>query len=74
MSAQIDVLTAGYVGDRVASTSAVIRDGALVAVVDPGMVSDRVKILGPLNELGLEPALIVPVHGAPFTPSSATPR
>lgn len=61
MSAQIDVLTPGYVGDRVASTCAVIRDGGLVAIVDPGMVSDRVKILGPLNELGIAPEQVTDV-------------
>ena len=61
MSARVDVLTAGYVGERVASTCVLIRDGDLVAIVDPGMVSDRVKILGPLNELGLEPEQVTDV-------------
>ena len=61
MSAQVDVLTAGYAGDRVASTCVLIRDGDLVAVVDPGMVSDRVKILGPLDELGVAPEQITDV-------------
>jgi glyoxylase-like metal-dependent hydrolase (beta-lactamase superfamily II) len=61
MSARVDVLTAGYVGERVASTCVLIRDGDLVAVVDPGMVSDRVKILGPLNELGVAPEQVTDV-------------
>ena len=55
MSAQLDVLTEGYVGDRVAGTVVLIRDGDLVAVVDPGMVADRLRILGPLDELGIAP-------------------
>jgi glyoxylase-like metal-dependent hydrolase (beta-lactamase superfamily II) len=55
MSARLDVLTAGYVGDRVASTVALIRDGDLVAVVDPGMVADRRRILEPLADLGVTP-------------------
>lgn len=55
MSAQLDVLTVGYVGDRVAGTVTLVRDGDLVAVVDPGMVADRLLILGPLSDLGVRP-------------------
>jgi glyoxylase-like metal-dependent hydrolase (beta-lactamase superfamily II) len=55
MAATVHVLTAGYVGDRVASTVTLIRDGDLIAVVDPGMVADRTLILGPIGELGLLP-------------------
>ena len=61
MSARVDVLTAGYIGERVASTCVLVRDGDLVAVVDPGMVSDRVKILGPLHEQGVEPEQVTDV-------------
>ena len=61
MTARLDVLTAGYVGDRVASTVALIRDGDLVAVVDPGMVADRSQILQPLAELGVEPDQVTDV-------------
>jgi glyoxylase-like metal-dependent hydrolase (beta-lactamase superfamily II) len=53
MSAQITVLTDGYVGDRVASTVTLIRDGDVVIVVDPGMVSSRAKILHPLATAGV---------------------
>jgi glyoxylase-like metal-dependent hydrolase (beta-lactamase superfamily II) len=53
MSALVDVLVAGYVGDRVASTVTLIRDGDTIAVVDPGMVSHRDAILGPLAAAGL---------------------
>jgi glyoxylase-like metal-dependent hydrolase (beta-lactamase superfamily II) len=61
MSAQLDVLTEGYIGDRVAGTVALIRDGDLVAVVDPGMVADRLRILGPLDELGVTPDAVTDV-------------
>jgi glyoxylase-like metal-dependent hydrolase (beta-lactamase superfamily II) len=54
MAAQVDVLTAGYVGDRVASTVTLIRDGAAVIVVDPGMVASRGAILDPLTALGVQ--------------------
>jgi glyoxylase-like metal-dependent hydrolase (beta-lactamase superfamily II) len=55
VAATVRVLTAGYVGDRVASTVTLVRDGDLIAVVDPGMVADRALILGPIGELGLRP-------------------
>jgi glyoxylase-like metal-dependent hydrolase (beta-lactamase superfamily II) len=55
VTATVHVLTNGYVGDRVASTVTLIRDGDLIAVVDPGMVADRAHILDPIVELGLRP-------------------
>lgn len=54
MAAQVDVLTNGYADDRVASTVTLIRDGAAVIVVDPGMVAGRAAILDPLAALGVE--------------------
>src|SRR5262249_23284754 len=59
--AQIDVLTVGYVGDRVAGTVVAVRDGALVAVIDPGMVANRSLILDPLSRLGLSPEQVTDV-------------
>jgi glyoxylase-like metal-dependent hydrolase (beta-lactamase superfamily II) len=56
MTARLDVLTAGYAADRVASTVVLIRDADAVIVVDPGMVASRQRILGPLAELGVDPA------------------
>ncbi len=53
MAAQVDVLTNGYAGERVASTVTLIRDGAAVIVVDPGMVASRAAILDPLAALGV---------------------
>jgi glyoxylase-like metal-dependent hydrolase (beta-lactamase superfamily II) len=54
VTAQVDVLTDGYAGDRVASTVTLIRDGGAVIVVDPGMVASRSAILDPLETLGVQ--------------------
>jgi glyoxylase-like metal-dependent hydrolase (beta-lactamase superfamily II) len=53
MPAQLDVLTIGYATDRVAGTVVAVRDAGLVAVIDPGMVADRGRILDPLAALGV---------------------
>jgi glyoxylase-like metal-dependent hydrolase (beta-lactamase superfamily II) len=55
MPARLNVLCSGYVGDRVASTVVLIRDGDAVVVVDPGMVASRAEILGPLAALDVRP-------------------
>jgi glyoxylase-like metal-dependent hydrolase (beta-lactamase superfamily II) len=55
VAATVQILTTGYVGDRVASTVTLIRDGDLIAVVDPGMVADRALILDPIVAAGLSP-------------------
>ena len=55
MFAILDVLTVGYADERVAGTVCLVRDGAAVIVVDPGMVSSRAKILDPLSALGIAP-------------------
>jgi glyoxylase-like metal-dependent hydrolase (beta-lactamase superfamily II) len=52
-SAAFDVLTAGYVAERVASTVAYVADGDLRLVIDPGMVADRRLILDPLTAAGV---------------------
>lgn len=59
--AKVDVLFEGYVGSRVAGTVSLVRDGDVVAVVDPGMVPDRSAILEPLAALGFEPAAVTDV-------------
>ena len=51
----VHVLHAGYAGDRVGSTVSLVRDGAAIIVVDPGMVADRARILEPLKALGVAP-------------------
>ncbi|GAA2338703.1 MBL fold metallo-hydrolase [Dactylosporangium salmoneum] len=60
-TATFDLLHAGYVGDTVASTVALVRDGDVVLVTDPGMVRDRELILGPLRELGVAPEAVTDV-------------
>lgn len=54
MTAVVDVLTIGYVGDRVAGTVVLVRENDVVIVVDPGMVASRDAILAPLHGLGVE--------------------
>ena len=54
-TATIHVLTAGYYGHGVASTVGLVRDGVVMVVVDPGMVSDRSLILDLLSALGILP-------------------
>lgn len=61
MAAELNVLTAGYVGQRVASTVVLVRDGDVTAVVDPGMVASRDRILAPLAELGVAPEAVTDV-------------
>jgi glyoxylase-like metal-dependent hydrolase (beta-lactamase superfamily II) len=61
MPAFVHVLTDGYAHERVASTVTLIREGDLIAVVDPGMVAHRRLILDPLAELGLRPEQVTDV-------------
>ena len=55
MSAQLDVLSVGYAADRVAGTVVLVRDDDHIVVIDPGMVADRSRILGPLADRGVAP-------------------
>lgn len=55
MAATAEVLTTGYVGDRVAGTVVLVREGPAVIVVDPGMVASRSLILDALGARGLSP-------------------
>ena len=59
--ATVNVLFVGYASDRVAGTVSCVRDGDMVAIVDPGMVPHRSAILDPLQALGLEPAQVTDV-------------
>ncbi|MGA8604476.1 MAG: MBL fold metallo-hydrolase [Thermoplasmata archaeon] len=59
--ATVEVLFRGYAGPRVASTVSYVREGALRAIVDPGMVPSRASILGPLRGLGVPPEKITDV-------------
>lgn len=57
----VDLLHAGYAGDRVASSVVLVRDGEVRIVVDPGMVADRSRILDPLGALGVAPESVTHV-------------
>ena len=61
MAAAFHLLTAGYVGERVASTVSVVVDDDQIVVIDPGMVADQSAILGPLKELGIAPVDVTDV-------------
>ena len=54
-SARVDVLLEGSLGPNVRSTCSLIRDGTLLAVVDPGLAPSQASILGPLRALGVAP-------------------
>jgi len=63
-TARLDVLVSGYLGrddHRVGSTVSLVRDGDVVVVVDPGLVSSPRAILDPLAALGIEPAAVTDV-------------
>ena len=60
-SAEVHILFNGYVGERVASTVAFVRDGDIRVIIDPGMVPSPAAILEPLAALGESPAAITDV-------------
>ncbi|TMG34105.1 MAG: MBL fold metallo-hydrolase [Chloroflexi bacterium] len=47
--------------DGVASTVSLVRDGAAVIVIDPGMVRDRWEILDALSSSGVDPTAVTDV-------------
>jgi glyoxylase-like metal-dependent hydrolase (beta-lactamase superfamily II) len=53
MTATVDIVTVGYVNDRVASTIVLVRENDVVIVVDPGMVARRDLIVDRLHALGV---------------------
>jgi glyoxylase-like metal-dependent hydrolase (beta-lactamase superfamily II) len=53
-TARVDVLLAGSPGPNVVSTCTLLRDGEIVAVVDPGLAPSQGAILEPLREFGLD--------------------
>jgi len=60
-SAEVHILFNGYVGERVASTVAFVRDGDIRVIIDPGMVPGPAAIFEPLAALGESPAAITDV-------------
>lgn len=61
MTASLEILVSGYLGERVASSVTLVREGDVVVVVDPGMVADRRQILDPLERLGVDPVSVTDV-------------
>ena len=57
----VQLLHAGYTGDRVGSSIVLVRDGDATIIVDPGMVARRTLILDPLAELGVAPESVTHV-------------
>ncbi|MFZ0626096.1 MAG: MBL fold metallo-hydrolase [Acidimicrobiia bacterium] len=53
--AKFHLLTAGYGGDRVASTVSLVESGTSLVVIDPGMVASTDVILDPIRALGHGP-------------------
>src|SRR5260370_6771708 len=65
-SASVHVLLAGYAredadGEHVGSTITLIRDGAAVIVVDPGLVPSRDALLAAVEHHGVGPAEVTDV-------------
>lgn len=74
-NARVDILLVGSPGPETASTCSLVREDEVVVVIDPGLSPSQAAILAPLSALGIALAdRIVSAHGAPFTPSAATPR
>jgi glyoxylase-like metal-dependent hydrolase (beta-lactamase superfamily II) len=59
--ATVDVLHAGYTGERVGSSVVLVRDGDATIVVDPGLVRTRSLILDPLRGHGVAPEAVTHV-------------
>jgi glyoxylase-like metal-dependent hydrolase (beta-lactamase superfamily II) len=59
--ATVDVLHAGYTGERVGSSVVLVSDGDATIVVDPGLVRARSLILEPLAALGVAPEAVTHV-------------
>lgn len=60
-TARVDVLQAGSLSPGVRSTCTLVRDGALVAVIDPGLAPSAAALLDPLRALGVEPEAVTAV-------------
>jgi glyoxylase-like metal-dependent hydrolase (beta-lactamase superfamily II) len=60
-TAGVDVLLEGSVEPGVVSTCTLLRDGPVLAIVDPGMARRQADILEPLAALGIGPEAITDV-------------
>ncbi len=60
-NARYDVLLEGTLRPGVRSTCTLVREGAVAAVIDPGLAPSQAAILDPLRALGLEPGDVTEV-------------
>jgi glyoxylase-like metal-dependent hydrolase (beta-lactamase superfamily II) len=60
-TARLDVLLPGELSPGTVSTCSLVRDGSVIAVVDPGMARHQEDILGPLRALGIGPEAVTDV-------------
>lgn len=60
-NARLDILLAGSAGPGVVSTCALVREGDVAIVVDPGLSPSQAAILEPLAALGLGPDAVTDV-------------
>lgn len=60
-TARFDILLEGSLEPGVRSTCTLVREGALVAVVDPGLAPSQASLLDPLRALGLDPGDVTAV-------------
>jgi glyoxylase-like metal-dependent hydrolase (beta-lactamase superfamily II) len=74
-NARFDILLEGSLRPGVRSTCTLVRDGDLVAVVDPGLAPSQASILDPLRALGFEPgdvnAVVLSHHHPDHTVNTA---
>ena len=74
-NARFDVLREGSLRPGGRGTCTLVRDGDLVAVVDPGLAPSQASILDPLRALGLEPgdvnAVVLSHHHPDHTVNTA---
>ena len=59
--ARYDILLEGSLRPGVRSTCTLVREGAMAAVIDPGLAPSQAAILDPLRALGLEPGDVTEV-------------
>ncbi len=57
-TARVDLLQVGSLTPGVRSTCTLVRDGSLVAVIDPGLAPSAAALLDPLRAIGLEPGSV----------------
>lgn len=60
-SPSFHLLSAGYGGDRVASTVSLVTTPDGIVVIDPGMVRDVSVILDPIRDIGVAPEEVTDV-------------